>query len=85
VRDFEETAADANGRPTWHIGPRAIRAEFTADGRAVVIRHDTQAGWSADPWTVAVGGRPQEYPSLYRLTWPERVRMLALAVHRTER
>ncbi|WP_164836353.1 hypothetical protein [Actinacidiphila soli] len=51
----------------------------------MVIRHDTQAGWSADPWPVAVGGRPQEYPSLYRLTWPERVRMLALAVHRTER
>ncbi|WP_265737866.1 hypothetical protein [Actinacidiphila oryziradicis] len=36
-------------------------------------------------WTVIVDGQPQEYSSLYRLTWPERVRRPALAVHRAER
>ncbi|WP_206305508.1 hypothetical protein, partial [Actinacidiphila soli] len=54
---------------------------------AVVQLHvaHAQASSSADPWTVTVDGQPQEYPSLYRLTWPERVRMLALTVHRAER
>ncbi|WP_127359110.1 hypothetical protein [Actinacidiphila soli] len=85
VTYLEETATDANGRPTRHTGPRATRAEFTADGHAVVIRHDLQSSWSESPWTVTVDGQPQEYPPLYRLTWPERVRMLALTVHRAER
>ncbi|WP_127357655.1 hypothetical protein [Actinacidiphila soli] len=78
------TPPTATGRPTWHTGPRAVRAEFTTDGHAVVIRHDAQASWNADPWPVAVGGRPQEHPPLYPLTWPERVRILALIVHRAK-
>jgi hypothetical protein len=82
---YLEEAAAVNGRPTWHTGPRAIRAEFTADGHAVVIRHDAQASWSDIPWTVSIDGQPQEYPSMYRLTWPERVNRLALAVHRAAR
>jgi hypothetical protein len=50
VTYFEETATDANGRAAWHTGPRAARAtraEFTADGRPVVIRHNAHASWTA--------------------------------------
>jgi hypothetical protein len=50
----------------------------------VAIRHDAQASWSDSPWTVTVDSQPQEYPSLYRLTWPEHVQMLALTIHRTQ-
>jgi hypothetical protein len=83
VAYLEETAA-VNGRLSWHTGPRATRSEFTADRRTVVIRHDSEATWSEIAWTVIVDGQPQEYSSLYRLTWPERVRRPALAVHRAQ-
>lgn len=76
----EETAADAEGRITDSVGPRAWRAEFTADGRPVIVRHDSQT--YSCPWSVTVDGQPQECPSTLHRTLPERVRLMALAVHR---
>ncbi|TJZ96246.1 hypothetical protein [Actinacidiphila oryziradicis] len=45
---------------------------------------DTVAAWGARRRRRAVL-RGDRYSSLYRLTWPERVRRPALAVHRAER
>ncbi|WP_330346662.1 hypothetical protein OG858_46975 (plasmid) [Streptomyces europaeiscabiei] len=80
-RYVEETPQSAEGLLLWDRGPLGIRTECEVDGHAVVIRYDGEI-ISPDCYTVTVDGQPQEVPSLARRLLHERVRMLALAVHR---
>jgi hypothetical protein len=81
---IEETAADPSGRILYGGGTRAFRAEFTANGRRVVIRHDSETAF-ADPWTLTVDGQPVDLSGTYRRMLPERLPALAYAVHRAVR
>ncbi|MFM9625108.1 hypothetical protein ACKI14_45210 [Streptomyces turgidiscabies] len=78
---IEETAQSAEGLLMWGKGPRGIRTECTVAGRRAVIRYDGEI-YSPDCYTVTVDGQPQPVPSLYGRTSGERVRLLALTVHR---
>ncbi|WP_033287069.1 hypothetical protein [Streptomyces sp. NRRL F-525] len=78
---IEETAQSAEGLLIWSKGARALRTECTVDGHRAVIRYDSEI-YSPDCYTVTVDGEPQEVPSLYGRTSAERVRLLALTVHR---
>ncbi|MGX9891415.1 hypothetical protein [Streptomyces sp. NPDC002276] len=80
-RYVEETAQSAEGLLIWFRGPRALRTECTIAGRRAVIRYDGEI-YSPDCYTVTVDGLPQPVPSLYGSTSGERVRLLALTVHR---
>ncbi|MGW1674574.1 hypothetical protein [Streptomyces sp. NPDC002324] len=80
-RYIEETPQSAEGLLLWGSGIGGIRTEFEADGRAVVIRYDDKI-ISPDCYTVTVDGEPQEVPSLARRLLHEKVRLIALAVHR---